>query len=198
MNRLPKSLLLLVLFVLSPAARAQDVALEVRAFMEGRDRAIKEAVRGINQNPASREKARALINDRIDFEEMGRLSLGAHFEGLTEAQRRDFVETFGGIVRAQSLSDLSVYNAVVRFDSVGVTGNKAYVLTAARVDNTTLKVEYLLHRRENLWWLYDIIIDDVGTVEGYSVSFQSFIRKRGFDQFMTSLRKKLAREKSAS
>ena len=196
MNHLFVPLVFLFLFVSSGVARAQDAALEIRAFMEERDRDIKEAVRSIDQNPVQREQARALINDRIDFEEMGRLALGKYYNDLTEDQRADFVETFGGIVRAQSLSDLSVYNAVVTFDSVGVTGSRAYVLTQARMENTRLKVEYLLHRKDSQWWLYDIIIDDVGTVEGYAISFQSYIRKRGFAQFMASLHKRLSSDSS--
>ena len=95
------------------------------------------------------------------------------------------------IVRGQSLSDLTVYNAVVTIDSIGVSGAKAYVRTRADVGGTALKVEYLLRRKEAAWWLYDIILDDVGTVEGYAISFQTYIRKRGFERFMASLKKKL-------
>ena len=177
-----------------PSVTAQDAESEVRTLIVQRDRDIKAAVRAMENDPSQREVARSLINDRIDFEEMGRLALGRYYEDLSSDERSDFIETFGGIVRAQSLGDLSVYKAPVTIKSVTVTGEKASVSTTSRVREADLDVVYQLHRKDGVWWLYDIIIDDVGTVEGYSVSFQTFLRKRGFEAFMQSLRKRLASE----
>lgn len=177
-----------------PSVTAQDAESEVRTLIMQRDRDIKTAVRAMENDPSQREVARSLINDRIDFEEMGRLALGRYYEDLSSDERSDFIETFGAIVRAQSLGDLSVYEAPVTVKSVTVTGEKASVSTTSRVREADLDVVYQLHRKDGVWWLYDIIIDDVGTVEGYSVSFQTFLRKRGFEAFMQSLRKRLASE----
>ena len=177
-----------------PSVTAQNAENEVRTLIVQRDRDIKTAVREMESDPSQREVARSLINDRIDFEEMGRLALGRYYEDLSSDERSDFTETFGAIVRAQSLGDLSVYEAPVTIKSVTVTGEKASVSTTARVREVDLDVVYQLHRKDDAWWLYDIIIDGVGTVEGYSVSFQTFLRKRGFEAFMQSLRKRLASE----
>ncbi len=177
-----------------PSVSAQDAESEVRSLIMQRDRDIKAAVRAMENDPSQREVARSLINDRIDFEEMGRLALGRYYEDLSSDERSDFIETFGAIVRAQSLGDLSVYEAPVTVKSVTVTGEKASVSTTSRVREADLDVVYQLHRKDGVWWLYDIIIDEVGTVEGYSVSFQTFLRKRGFEAFMQSLRKRLAVE----
>ncbi|MCY4160019.1 MAG: ABC transporter substrate-binding protein [Bacteroidetes bacterium] len=188
-----KSLLLLWIFMSGPSlGLAQDVEEEVRSFMTQRDQEIKDAVRGMKTDPSLREVARSLINDQIDFEEMGKRSLGRYYEDLTPEERQEFIEVFGGIVRSQSLGDLSVYEAPVSIESVAINGDQATVNTTAEIREDELDVVYHLHRKEESWWLYDIVIDGVGTVEGYSVSFQTFLRKRGFEAFMQSLRKKLA------
>ncbi len=194
-NSTMKSNLLLVLGTLllwAPLVVAQDAETEVRALITQRDQEIKAAVRGMKEDPALQEVARSLINDQIDFEEMGRLSLGRYYEDISVQQRQDFVEIFGEIVRSQSLGDLSVYEAPVTIGTVVVRDNKASVSTVAEIRGTDVEVSYQLHRKGGKWWLYDIIIDGVGTVEGYSVSFQTYVRKRGFDAFMQSLRKRLA------
>ena len=194
-NSTMKSNLLLVLGILllwAPLVVAQDAETEVRALITQRDQEIKAAVRGMKEDPALQEVARSLINDQIDFEEMGRLSLGRYYEDISAQQRQDFVEVFGEIVRSQSLGDLSVYEAPVTVGSVVVKDNKASVSTIAEIRGADVDVSYKLHRKGGKWWLYDIIIDGVGTVEGYSVSFQTYVRKRGFDAFMQSLRKRLA------
>ena len=177
------------------SAMAQDSAREVRQFLEQRDRDIKAAVGSLEAEDSgvNRQRAAGLINERIDFAEMGRLALGPHYEDLSATDRERFVSTFAAIVRSQALSDISIYRARVTYDSVRVTGAKAFVQTRALVNGTTLGVDYLLHRKEDGWWLYDIVIDGVGTVDGYSVSFRSYIRKRGFERFMQSLENRLSR-----
>jgi len=189
---------ILLLLFLCPgfSAWAQSSEQEVRSFLENRDRDIKKAVQklsGDTHTQADRDYASALINDQIDFKEMGRLALGKYWEEITPENREEFIDVFSTIVRAQSLSDLSVYNAAVTFHAVEVNGEKAYVRTTADVDGVPLKVEYMLRRGEGNWWLYDIILDGVGTVEGYAISFQSYIRKRGFEKFMASLLRKRER-----
>jgi len=184
--------LLLGLVLLPPLpGLAQDIEAEVRAFITQRDQEIKDAVRGMETDPSLREVARSLINDQIDFEEMGKRSLGRYYEDLTSEERLEFIEVFGGIVRSQSLGDLSVYEAPITIRSVTVNEEQASVNTTATIREDDLEVVYHLHRKGDGWWLYDIVIDGVGTVEGYSVSFQTYLRKRGFEAFMQSLRKKL-------
>ena len=185
-------LILIALILWAPLVVAQDAESDVRAFVTQRDKEIKAAIRGMKEDPAMREVARSLINDQIDFEEMGRRSLGGYYEDLSSEQRQDFIAVFGEIVRSQSLGDLSVYEAPVTIRSVDVRDNKASVSTIAEIREADVDVLYRLHRKDDTWWLYDVIIDDVGTVEGYSISFQTYVRKRGFDAFMKSLRRKLA------
>jgi len=187
------SLFVLGLFVVP--ARAQSAEQDIRAMLEKRDRDIKQAIKPLIDNPkaamdAQREKAASLINDQIDFEEMGRQALGKYWVDLTEAQRTDFVDVFAEIIRSQSLGDLDVYNATVIYEEISVNGDKAYVKTAITYQDKQTTVEYLLRSKHNGWWLSDIILDTVSTVEGYARSFQTAIRKRGFDGLMKSLYKK--------
>ncbi len=192
------SLLLTSLFVLGlfvVPARAQSAEQDIRAMLEKRDRDIKQAIKPLIDNPkaamdAQREKAASLINDQIDFEEMGRQALGKYWVDLTEAQRTDFVDVFAEIIRSQSLGDLDVYNATVIYEEISVNGDKAYVKTAITYQDKQTTVEYLLRSKQNGWWLSDIILDTVSTVEGYARSFQTAIRKRGFDGLMKSLYKR--------
>lgn len=187
-------LLLIGLFA-APVVQAQNPKQEIRTMMETRDREIKQAIKPLIDNPkgateAQRQKATSLINDQIDFEAMGEAALGKYWADLTEEQRTEFVDVFGDIVRSQSLSDLEVYNAAVTYDEITVDGGKATVKTTTAYDDKQIEVVYLLGKNDATWWVHDIIIDEVGTVEGYARSFQGAIRKRGFDGLMKSLYKK--------
>ncbi len=193
----PKLLVLLLIGLLLGSfsiARAQSSseAQKLRQLLESRDRQIKALLDAGPLTSERRTQLKDLINGVVDFETMGRLALGPFWNDLSSAQRREFVEVFSDIVREQSLADLDIYRARVRYDRVEVQGDSARVVTTVTYKETPTQVVYLFTRRQSQWKAYDIIIDEVSTVEGYARSFQSVIRKRGFDALMNSLRKKQA------
>lgn len=194
---------LLLLGLMAPPVLAQSPKDTIRAMMEKRDREIKQAIKPLVENPETatdeqRTQAASLINDQIDFEEMGRQALGKYWADLTEEQRTEFINVFSTIVRSQSLADLNAYNATVVYEQILVDGDKAHVKTTASIEDKKLPVEYKLGAKTGTWWLYDIILDGVGTIDGYATSFQTAIRKRGFDTFMELLYKRRDKIKANS
>jgi phospholipid transport system substrate-binding protein len=109
---------------------------------------------------------------------------------------------FQTIVREQSLSDLEVYNSEVTYGAISVEGDSAYVETQTTYKGTRTPVEYDLHRTDSTWVADDIVVNDVSTAGGYARSFQTVMRKRGFDALMQSLERKreqvLSRSASSS
>ncbi len=172
------------------SALAQDPA-SVRRLLVDRDREIKAVLAHSPLSNAEEDSLRGIVNDLILFQEMGKTALGDYWKDLTDAQRSDFVETFSAIVREQSLSDLDPYRAKVTIDSVKVNGTTGRAVTTALYKDVTTTVSYQLLRRNDQWWITDISLDGVSTAESYARSFQSAIRKRGFDGLMESLRKRL-------
>lgn len=174
-------------------AQSNAEAQTLQQLLEARDRQIKALLNAGPLTPERREQLKDLINGVVDFETMGRLALGPFWSTLTPEQRREFIEVFSDIVREQSLSDLDIYRARVRYDYVEVQGDSARVTTTVTYKETPTQVVYLFTRRDGQWKAYDILIDEVSTVKGYARSFQGVIRKRGFEALMNSLRKKQAK-----
>lgn len=182
----------LSLLGVSPAlAQGQATQQEIRTMLENRDQQIKEILRGTDDyTTEQREELKTLINGVIDFRAMGQVALGPFWEDLSEAEQGEFIDVFRDIVRAQSLADLEVYNSRVTFDEITVEGDSAYVRTTTEYQGTKTPVEYMLEREGDEWLAEDIVVDGVSTAEGYARSFQTVVRKRGFDALMTSLKKK--------
>lgn len=186
--------LLLVSGVDNPA-RAQGTSTsgqDIRQMLEERDREIKSILSGADGNytPDQRARLKELINGVIDFQTMAKTALGSHWDDLTEEKRSNFVDVFRDVVRAQSMSDLGVYNSKVTYDQIDVQGDSAFVRTRTKYEGRTTPVDYVLLRRDGKWLAEDIVVDGVSTAEGYARSFQSIIRKHGFDALMKSLKKK--------
>lgn len=172
----------------SPQGQTAD---EILRMLKERDQQIKSILRGSSDyTQEQREKLKTLINGVLDFRAMGRTALGPFWEDLSEEQRSEFLTVFQDVVRAQSLADLEVYNSKVTYDAVNVEGDSAFVRTTTEYQETSTPVEYVLKRTDDTWLAEDIIIDDVSTAESYARSYQTFMRKRGFDALMKVLRKK--------
>ncbi len=176
------------LFAQSDAEKAK----QIRAMLEQRDKEIKTLLQNRKTVPAAdREKLKAMINDVIDFNAMARTALGPHWNELSSAQQKEFVDVFSEIVRTQSLSNLDVYRANVTYKSIDVKGTEARVSTSVVFKNVPTTVDYVMAFRGGEWLVDDIILDEVSTAEGYARSFQPVVKRRGFDTLMASLRKKL-------
>ncbi|MFP4227511.1 MAG: phospholipid-binding protein MlaC [Salinivenus sp.] len=192
-------LAVLGLSVAAAPVEAQDASAstedEIQQMLEERDQEIKSILKGGGDyTPEQRERLKELISGVIDFRIMAQTALGSHWDTLSTARRDTFVTVFRDVVRAQSMSDLDVYNSRVTFDQISVQGDSAFVRTTTEYEGSRTPVEYVLERREDEWRAEDIIVDEVSTAEGYARSFQSVIRKRGFDALMTSLERKRAEE----
>ena len=190
------STLLLSLFITSVStdalAQSQNEAAEVRQLLEQRDDEIKEVLGDAGTlTDTQRDQLKHVVNQGIDFEGMARLALGDYWGQTPSQQRDEFVHVFSEIVRAQSLSNLDVYRSDVSYEGVTVEGDEAEVVTTTIYKEVPTEVRYLLNRKDGEWRVVDIVLDDVSTADGYARSFQTVIRKRGFDALMTSLNKKL-------
>lgn len=201
-TRLYTSILLMTfLFVAaSPAlARQADESASIRSMLEQREADIKQILGDSDTLSDEQESAlRAAVNDMFDFGSMGREALGRHWDEISETQQTEFVDVFAEIVRYQSLADVDVYRANVTYDDITVDGASAHVVTTTTYKDVPTKVEYALVRSGEAWLATDVVLDDVSTVEGYSRSFQSYVRKRGFDALMDNLNKRLESSRNES
>jgi len=176
---------------LQPAQAQDNSADAIQQMLEERDQQIKSILQGDTTFTAQqREELKTLINGVIDFRAMAQQALGPFWADLSDAQRTEFVDVFQDIVRSQSMADLEVYNSEVTYNTIDVSGDSAFVRTATQYRGTSANVEYVLHREDGTWLAEDIIVDEVSTAESYARSFQTVVRKRGFDALMDSLRKK--------
>ncbi len=191
------TLLLGTTVVLPAAAQQASESEAIRTMLLEREADIKEIMGDDDELSDSQMDAlRGAVNNMFDFGAMGREALGRHWDELTAERQQEFVDVFAEIVRYQSLADVDIYRAQVTYEDITVTGDKAHVVTTTVYKDVPTIVEYALQRSSDAWLATDVVLDEVSTVEGYSRSFQSYIRKRGFDALMDNLNKRLERNRS--
>jgi phospholipid transport system substrate-binding protein len=177
---------------------AQNPESEIRQMLDERDREIKELLgsEGTQYTQEQRDKLKDIINDVIDYRAMAQQALGATYDEISEEKRDEFTSLFATIIRDNSLNRLDIYRASISYNSIEVNGNSALVNTTAQLDNVRTTVAYDMDKRNGEWYITDMTIDDVSTVESYNRQFQSIIRQRGFDALLQSLQRRAARSAS--
>ncbi|MGB0651135.1 MAG: MlaC/ttg2D family ABC transporter substrate-binding protein [Rhodothermales bacterium] len=171
----------------------------IRSMLEQREADIKQILGDDTElSDTQMDALRAAVNDMFDFESMGREALGRHWDEISADQQQEFVEVFAEIVRYQSLADVDIYRADVTYETISVSGDEATVSTTTIYKDVPTEVDYALRRSGDVWLATDVVLDEVSTVEGYSRSFQSYVRKRGFEALMDNLNKRLERHRSES
>ena len=145
--------------------------------------------------PAVREEIKEHINAAFDFRELSRLALGDYWEERSPAERDHFAETFSSIIREQNFASFSRYyrEGEIRYESAEVQGDAAVVQAVAPVRDEQIEIEYMLHRVEDLWRIYDLVIDGISTAEGNRRRYARYIEKNGYEQLIVQLDKQLAR-----
>jgi phospholipid transport system substrate-binding protein len=180
-------------------AYGQNNAEAIMTKLKERDQEIKTMLGDKNElSEPENEKLKNLVNGIIDFGQMAEDALGDEWDKLTSEQHAEFVKVFSEIVRGKSLNDLEIYRLEVQYDDIKLGGDSAHVYTSTVYKDQPMKVEYALGLRDAEWRVDDIILDGVSTTEGYARSFQTYMRKRGFDALMTNLQKRLDKMNAAS
>ena len=176
-----------------PMARIQQGVHEVIAVFQDQRMSLT----------ARREKLRVLADQYFDFADMAKSSMGYHWRDLTIAQRAEFVPVFTSFIQDAYLSKLQDYTvakvqeeaktAVITFSGELFDGpDDAEVRSNIVVHDQKdpLKVNYLMHRVDGVWRVYDLTVDAIDIIANYRNQFSRVMDNQGFVQLVGQLKAK--------
>jgi phospholipid transport system substrate-binding protein len=160
------------------------------------DRVVKTledpALKGHGKAAERRTTVRRIANDIFDFAEIGRRSLGRHWQVRTDREREEFVVLFSDLLERSYISKIDLYGgerivyAIERID-----GDTATVGTRIVTKNgTEVPVDYRLLQRGERWLVYDVSIEGVSLVSNYRTQFNKIIQTGGYAELVKRLRSK--------
>jgi phospholipid transport system substrate-binding protein len=140
------------------------------------------------------DRVAKLIYERFDFAEMAKLSLGKYWDGISEAERQEFVEVFTTFVLRAYKSTLSSYNGEkISYEREIQEGDHAQVDTKVMGKDKPLFVDYKLHRLGDSWKVYDIAIEQVSVTKNFHSQFNRVISESSFKDLIQRMRAPAAR-----
>jgi phospholipid transport system substrate-binding protein len=138
-----------------------------------------------------------IIGKRFDYQEMGKRTLGKHWQQLSEANREEFVHLFQRFLSKTYVGNLDGYSGEqVEYLKERRKGDFAEVQTAVISDKSTLPIYYRLRKSSNTWKVYDVVLDGVSLVKNFRSQFGRIIEAESVEGLLEKLRTKTTRLQS--
>ena len=134
-----------------------------------------------------------VIRRTFDIPSMARLSVGASWAGLTEAQRQQVTESFGRYVSAIYADRFDSYEG----QKLQVTSEQpapAGVMVRSQIfkaNGEPVNVDYMMRRNGNTWLISDIYVDGaISEVATRRSEFAAILKNAGIDGLIAALNRK--------
>jgi phospholipid transport system substrate-binding protein len=160
------------------------------------DEALQSLSPTSNPTAAASEQRRAVIrraaDTLFDFPDMSRRALGRHWTDRTPAEREEFVRLFTDLIARTYIGKIDRYaGESIAYLGERVDGDQASVRSqVVTAKGSQIPVEYRLHRANDAWTAYDVLIENVSLVGTYRSQFDRIIKAESFANLLRRLREK--------
>ena len=184
---------LLVAVSLQPRAWAGEPADQLFAGIDRvlqvlEDPTMKPEAKAVERRAAIRR----IASDIFDIEEISRRTLARHWQSLTAAERAEFVQAFGDLLRRSYFMKIDG-QSVEKIALVGeaIDDDQAIVRTTLKTrQGSQIPVDYHMVRGGDRWRAYDVSIGGVSLVANYRSQFERIIQRTSYQQLVKQVREK--------
>lgn len=190
---LPLSLLL----CLSHPARAED---PMELMKKTSDRILKilkdPELKAKSKEPEKRRLLRQIADERFDWEEMSKRSLGIHWGERTPEERKEFVSLFADLLERSYMGKIEGYkNEKILFEKEKIDGDYAVVETTIVTErDVEIPINYRLRTKDSNWLIYDVSIEGVSLVNNYRTQFNNIILSSSYQELVKRMKTKQVQE----
>ena len=138
-------------------------------------------------------KLRKIADERFDYGEMAKRSLGGQWDKLAERERQEFVDLFTEFLTATYVEKIHSYSGEeVTFLGERLEGNYAEVRSIMVGKKTETPLDYRLMMKGGDWKAYDVLVDGISLVQNYRGQFAAILRSSSYAHLVQALRDKNA------
>lgn len=192
---------LTVFGISSSLSAAVEAGSAMEAMKETIDQALKimedESLKAPEKSRERLEILEDIIGKRFEYREMGKRTLGKHWQQFSDVDQEEFVRLFQRFLSKTYAGNVDGYSGEqVRYLKERRKGDFAEVQTAVTSDKSTTSIYYRLLKSSNTWKVYDVVIDGVSLVKNFRSQFGRIIEAESAKGLLEKLRTKTAGSKS--
>jgi phospholipid transport system substrate-binding protein len=139
-----------------------------------------------------RKAVRKIAEEIFDFGETAKRSLARHWQGRTPAEQQEFVGLFTDLLERSYMSKVELFDGE-RITYTGETIDGELALVRTRIitkQGTEIPVDYRLHKKNEKWLVYDVIIEGVSLVANYRSQFNKIIQTSSYQELVKKMKTK--------
>ncbi len=141
---------------------------------------------------AKRSAMESIIDERFDFRAMSQRTLATNWKKASDAEKQEFTDLFSQLIQSSYVGKLEAYtNETVEYVTEKVKGRKALVETVIKTASADIPLNYKMYSKDGNWLVYDVIIEGVSLISNYRSSYQTIVKKEGFDGLMAKMKAKI-------
>ncbi len=143
-----------------------------------------------------RSAIRKIVDERFDFEEMAKRSLGIHWKNRTPEEKKEFVPLFTDLLERSYIKKIESYTDE-KILYIGEQIDKEYAVVKSKIITTKkleIPIDYKLLNKNGTWEVYDIVIEGVSLVNNYRTQFNKIIRSDSYEVLVKRMKDKQEEE----
>ena len=138
-----------------------------------------------------RQLVKQAVNRLLDYEEMGKRTLGRQWQDLAPNQQNEFVELFQQFLSNSYESRFEEYSdEQVQYVGERQKGDFAEVRTLLVSKKVHVPLDFRLLWKSGQWWTYDLVVDGISLVKNYRAQFARIIQASSYEGLKEKLQSK--------
>lgn len=186
--------------LLAGAASAQATGPATRFLRQRHDEVTRLMRRDAAGDAARQQRSQEvtrILSQLLDYQELSRRALGAHWESRTPQQREQFVGLLRQLVERNYEANLErIHDFEVQYTREEGISDGTVVHTEARSRTERrqppVEISYSMHLTEGAWRVFDVNTDGVSLVRNYNRQFNRIISQDGWDALIQRMQERLA------
>jgi phospholipid transport system substrate-binding protein len=140
------------------------------------------------------KKIREVVDERFDWEEMAKRTLGKYWNERTPEEKKTFVPLFITLLERSYLDKVQGYSGEkVAYTGESLDGKYCEVAVKITTDKgQDIAVTYKMKSKADDWFIYDIVAEGVSLVNNYRVQFNSILTQSSYATLIKKMEDKVA------
>jgi phospholipid transport system substrate-binding protein len=154
-----------------------------------------------NNKEKRRDMVTKIVEEMIDWQEVGKRALAIHWKKRTPEERKEFVNLFRDLLKRTYSDKLDLYaGEEIIYDSEKIDGNRALVKTRMinKKKGSDASVDYRLIKKDERWLGYDLVIEGISAVNNYRVQFNEVITSSSYENLIKKMKNREFKLKESS
>ena len=193
MRKLRIGLSLLVLSTVAVQVHADSGVDTVKSRINQVLAVLKDpALKSESAKELKKKRLRAIFDNTFDYTELSKSTLSRYWDKLNPEQQKEFTQLYKALLEKLYMDEILSYKdqEIVIGKERPLGENRVEVDTKIISEKLETPINFRLISKNNQWWCYDFVIENISVVANYRSQFGRILTKETPEKMLEDLRKK--------